>query len=196
MPKHYATKLSKGTMVMLAVQFVLTIGLLVLMVYLLDFVITHQLGGWMIASYVLIILSVLAVIVYGVYAYRRGDVGYRCTLLPFLGATLINAIMPGRAPIQIALLVVLFALTFTLIIDEKNEKESFILLLAMVLVSLVFSVYSSITANTQFLGDVASNWPTYVSMYSSISLPTITSVTYLVAYKAKIEHFSKGSAQA
>ncbi|MBQ7244220.1 MAG: hypothetical protein IJS52_08495 [Bacilli bacterium] len=196
MPKHYATKLSKGTMAMLAVQFVLTIALLALMVYLLDFVISHQLGGWMIASYVFIILSVLAIIIYGVYAYRRGDIGYRCTLLPFLSATLINTIMPGRAPIQIALLAILFALTFTLIIDEKNEKESFILLSAMVLVSVGFSVYSAITANTKFLGDVASNWATYVAMYSSIALPTITSVTYLVAYKAKIEHFSKDSTQA
>ena len=196
MHKHYTTNLSKGTIAMLAVQFVLTIALLVLMVYLLDFVISHQLGGWMIASYVFIILSVVAIIIYGIYAYRRGDIGYRCTLLPFLGATLINAIMPGRAPIQIALLLVLFALTFTLIIDEKNEKESFVLLSAMVLVSVTFSIYSSVTANTQFLGDVASNWATYLAMYFSISLPTITSVTYLVAYKAKIEHFSKDSTQA
>lgn len=43
----------------------------------------------------------------------------------------------------------------------------------MILLSLIFSIYSSIKADIIFLGDISSNWPTYLAMYLSIFIPTI-----------------------
>ena len=68
---------------------------------------------------------------------------------------------------------------------QSDEKFTVLISYIMIVESLVFSIYSSITANTQFLGDVSENWPTYFAMYLSILIPTIMSTTLALTYNVR-----------
>ena len=140
----------------------------------------------MLASYIFILLSILSIIGYGVFGYRKGEVAYLASVAPFMVAVLVNIIMPGRNAYQIATLTVLFALTFGFLLRQKDEKFNLILSLAMIVASLAFSIYSAITANTQFLGEISSNWPTYLAMYLSIFIPVIVSITFALTYNVRV----------
>ena len=179
--------LKKPKAVMLFIQMLLIIFILIISVYLLVFVISNNLGGWMITSYIFITLSVLAIICYSVDGYKKGDIIYQISLLPFLAAIFVNILLPNRETFQIALLAILFALTFGFVLSQKDKKISFVLLVSMVVISLTFSIYSSIKADTQFLGDISQNWPTYVAMYASIFVPTIMSVTIALTYNVRCD---------
>ena len=178
--------LKKSSAILLFVQMIWIIIALVTAVYLLIFVASHQLGGWMLASYIFILLSILSIIGYGVFGYRKGEVAYLASVAPFMIAVLVNIIMPGRNAYQIATLTILFALTFGFLLRQKDEKFNLILSLAMVVASLAFSIYSAITANTQFLGEISSNWPTYLAMYLSIFIPVIVSITFALTYNVRV----------
>lgn len=177
--------LKKPKAIMLFVQMLLIIFLLVVSIYLLVFVISNNLGGWMITSYVFITLAVLAVIEYSIVGYKKGDVIYQLSVLPFLVAIFVNVLLPNRETFQIALLTILFALTFAFLLRQKDRRFTQVIGILMVLVSLVFSIYSAIKANTQFLGDVSENWPTYVAMYSSIFVPCVMSGTFALTYNIR-----------
>ena len=69
--KRFGLKKTKATM--LFVQMILILFLLVISLYLLVFVISNHLGGWMITSYIFITVSVLAVIYYSTFGYKKGD---------------------------------------------------------------------------------------------------------------------------
>ncbi len=178
--KKFGLKKSKA--VLLFVQMILTVVLLITSVYLLAFVTSNGLGGWMISSYVFITLSVLAVVFYSVYGYKKGDAAYQLSVLPFLAAIFVNILLPGREKFQVALLVILFALTFGFLLRQKDKKFTYIISVLMVAVSLVFSVYSAVKADVRFLGDISSNWPTYVAMYLSIFVPSVMSGTFALTY--------------
>ena len=182
--KRFGLKKSKA--IMLFIQMFFIIFLLVVSIYLLIFVASNNLGGWMITSYIFITLSVLAIICYSTYGYKKGDLVYQLSIVPFLIAVLVNVLLPNRYTIQIALLAILFALTFGFLLSQKDKKVSFVLLISMVVVSLTFSIYSAINANTQFLGDISKNWPTYVAMYASIFVPVIMSVTFALTYNVRV----------
>lgn len=187
--------IKKPKAIMLFVQMLLTLFLLGISIYLLCFVIANNLGGWMIASYILIIISVLAIICYGVIGYKKGDLVYQLSILPFLGAVLVNVMLPNREPFQIALLTILFALTFAFLFKQENKKFSSIVGVSMMVVALTFSIYSSIKANVSFLGDVSNNWPTYVAMYSSIFVPTVMTVTIVLIYSVRWDKKLKSSSE-
>lgn len=178
--------LKKSLAIMLFVQMILTIILLLVSIYLLYFVIAHKLGGWMIASYILITISVISLITYSIIGYKKGKFAYILSVIPFLGAILVNILLPQRNVFQIIILSILFALTFAYLIRQENKKFTYAISLSMIAVALTFSIYSAITADVQFLGPVSDNWLTYVSMYLSIFIPTIMSTTFALIYKVRI----------
>ena len=178
--------ISKPKAIMLFVQMILTVALLVISVYLLVFVASNNLGGWMIASYILIILSVLAIMGYGIIGYKKSDMAYLLAIVPFLGAVIVNILLPQRNTFQIAMLTLLFTLSFAFLLKQKDRKFTYIIGISMLAVSLTFSIYSAITANISFLGEVSDNWPTYVAMYLSIFVPTIMSTTILLTYNVRV----------
>jgi len=155
-------------------------------VYLLVFVASNNLGGWMIASYILITLSVLAIMGYGIIGYKKGDMAYLLAVVPFLGAVFVNILLPQRNAFQIATLTLLFTLSFAFLLKQKDRKFTYIIGISMLVVSLTFSIYSAITANISFLGEVSDNWPTYAAMYLSIFVPTIMSTTILLTYNVRV----------
>lgn len=178
--------LKKGKAILLFVQMFLIAFLLVVSIYLLVFVISNRLGGWMIASYIFITLSVIAIILYSTVGYKKGDVVYQLSVLPFLVAVFVNVLLPNRETFQVASLTLLFALTFAFLLRQRDKRFTFCVGVLMVVVSLVFSIYSAIKADTQFLGDVSKNWPTYVAMYASIFIPVVMSVTFALTYNVRV----------
>lgn len=178
--------IKKPKAILLFVQMILTIFLLIASIYLLIFTIANGLGAWMIFSYVFITLSVLAIISYSVYGYRKGDIAYKLSVLPFLVAIFINILLPQRETFQIALLAILFMLTFAFLLRQKDTKFTYLISILMVVISLTFSIYSAIKADTQFLGDISNNWMTYISMYLSIFVPSIMSGTFALTYNVRV----------
>jgi len=181
--KKFGLKKSKA--IMLFIQMIFILMILVASIYLLVFVIKNKLGGWMISSYIMIILSILIMIYYCLFGFRHDDTIYQSSMVPFLAAVFINIMLPTRGPLQVGLLTILFTLGVVFIIKQKDYKFGYVVALSMATVAMVFSVYSSITADTQFLGDVSTNWPTYLAMYLSIFIPTIMSVTIALAYTVR-----------
>ncbi|MBE5763462.1 MAG: hypothetical protein E7338_04490 [Clostridiales bacterium] len=139
----------------------------------------------MIVSYIFIVISIIAIIIYSTYGYKKNDMTYKLSIIPFLIAVFINVILPGRSTLQIALLALLFASVSVFLSRQSDEKFTVLISYIMIVESLVFSIYSSITANTQFLGDVSENWPTYFAMYLSIFIPTIMSTTLALTYNVR-----------
>jgi hypothetical protein len=176
----------KDKAVLLFVQMILTVILLIASIYLLIFVCTNNLGAWMISSYVFITLSVLAIIAYGIIGYKKGEVAYLLAIVPFLVAILVNILLPQRNAFQIAVLAILFALTSIFLVKQKDQKFTYVTSFLMVAVSLAFSIYSSITARLDFLGEMSANWYTYLAMYLSIFIPTIMSGTLALTYNVRV----------
>ena len=171
--------------ILLFVQMVLTIILMFTSFYLLTFVISNKLGGWMISSYLLIILSIVAIMFYGIFGYKKGNIAYQLAIVPFLAAVMVNILLPQRDYFQAAILTMLFALLFAFLFIQNNKKLSYIFALSMVAIALAFSIYSAITAKIDFLGSVKDHWPTYLAMYLSIFVPTIMSATILITYNVR-----------
>lgn len=181
--KKYGLKKPKA--ILLFVQMLLTIILLVVALYLLVYVSINGLGAWMITSYIFISLSVLAIFGYGIIGYKKGELIYLFSTIPYLVAIFINIMLPNRNAFQIGVLSILFALTFAFAIKQKDFKFNQIISILMVVTSLVFSIYSSITARVDFLGNISENWLTYVAMYLSIFVPTIMSGTFALTYNVR-----------
>lgn len=177
--------LKKPTAIMLFVQMIVIIVATISAIYLMIFIISNKLGGWMITSSIFILLSMLMMIFYSVYGYKKGELFYKLAILPFLGAVFVNVLLPGRNSMQIALLTLLFALMFSFLLNQKDDKLKENILTLMVLLSLAFSIYSAINADVSFLGDVSKNWPTYVAMYLSIFTPVICNFTYALIFYVK-----------
>ena len=178
--------IKKDKAILLFVQMILTVILLITSFYLLAFVCVHNLGVWMILSYVFITLSVLSIIVYGIIGYKKREIAYLLAIAPFLCAIFVNILLPQRNTFQIAVLTILFALTSIFLVKQKDQKFTYIISFLMVVVSLVFSIYSSITARLDFLGDMSANWYTYLAMYLSIFIPTIMSGTFALTYNVRV----------
>ena len=176
----------KSKAIMLFVQMLLTIILLVTSIYLLVFVSINNLGGWMVASYIFITLSVISIIVYAIVGYKKGKVAYLLAIAPFLGAIFVNILLPQRNTFQVALLTILFALVSVFLVKQKDRTFSYCVTYLMVIVSLIFSIYSAITARLDFLGQMSTNWYTYLAMYLSIFIPSIMSGTFALTYNVRV----------
>ena len=114
---------------------------------------------------------------------------YILSIIPFMIVVFVNILIPSRNIFQQALLILLLISLVIFVLKQEDPGFINIVAFAMLAVALVFSIYSAINANTQFLGPVKDNWLTYVSMYLSIFTPTIVSFTYLVAYNARFARF-------
>ncbi len=185
--------IKKGQALSLFLQMILSIIILATSIYLLVFVIVNKVDylGWMITSYVLINLSILAIIVYGIIGFKKGRLAYYSAIVPFLGAILVNILLPTRSVFQIALLAVLFALNVAFLLRQDDRKFTYIILGCSLVVALTFSIYSAITANTQFLGPVSEQWFTYLAMYLSIFIPTIMETTFAITYNVRTTRKAK-----
>ena len=179
--------LKKSKAILLFMQMILIIFQMLVSFYLLCFVIKNNLGGWMISSYILISISIIAVIVYSIYGYKKEEIIFTVSVIPFLVAVFINILLPNRDVFQIALLSILFALIFAFILRQNDYLIGKILLYSMIGVSLTFSIYSAITANISFLGEMNALWTTYLAMYLSIFIPTIMSGTFTLIYIVRNE---------
>ena len=140
-----------------------------------------------ILSTIFVLLSFVALAVYGVIGYKKGDLAYSLSILPFLAAILVNTVLPGRSAPQIGLLAVLLMLSFAFLLRQEDTLFTRIMTYSMIAVSLCFSIFSAITANTEFLGPVdGSNVVTYIAMYYSIFTPVLISGTYALTYHIKL----------
>lgn len=183
--------LKKAKAILLFVQMFLVFFQLIVSVYLLIFVIKYNLGGWMISSYIFITISVLSVIFYSIYGYKKSKIYYVISLIPFMIAVFINALLPIRETFQVGVLIVLFGLVFGYILKIDDKKYNVVLSISMIIVSLIFSVYSAIKADTQFLGSIDAIWTTYLAMYLSIFIPTIMSSTFALINNVRNDKKSK-----
>ena len=136
--KKYGLKKLKA--IILFIQMILTLLVLAASLYLLVFVSKNGLGGWMISSYVFITLSVLAVVFYSVYGYKKGEIFYYACVAPFLVAVFVNVILPGRTPFQVGALSVLLALLFGFLLRQEDKKVAMTLSFLAVVAALVFPV--------------------------------------------------------
>ena len=176
----------KDKAILLFLQMLLTVVITVISIYLLIFIIINNLGPWMISSYIFICLSTLAIICYGIIGYKKGEIAYLLAIIPFIIAIFINILLPQRNTFQIAILSLLFASTILFLFKQKDERFNLIVSILMVVISLSFSIYSSITARLDFLGEMDASWFTYLAMYLSIFIPTIMSGTFALTYNVRI----------
>lgn len=182
--KKYGIRKDKA--ILLFLQMLLTVVITVISIYLLIFIVINNLGPWMISSYIFISLSALAIICYGIIGYKKGEIAYLLAIIPFIIAIFINILLPQRNVFQIAILSLLFATTILFLFKQKDERFNLIVSILMVVISLTFSIYSSITARLDFLGEMDASWFTYLAMYLSIFIPTIMSGTFALTYNVRI----------
>ncbi|MBE6142116.1 MAG: hypothetical protein E7175_04705 [Erysipelotrichaceae bacterium] len=182
--KKYGIRKDKA--ILLFFQMLLTVVITVISIYLLIFIIINNLGPWMISSYIFISLSSFAIICYGIIGYKKGEIAYLLAIIPFIIAIFINILLPQRNTFQIATLSLLFASTILFLFKQKDERFNLIVSILMVVISLTFSIYSSITARLDFLGEMDASWFTYLAMYLSIFIPTIMSGTFALTYNVRI----------
>jgi len=177
--------LTKAKAILLFLQMFLIIIQLLIAVYLLVFSIEYKLSEWMISSYVFIMISVVSIIIYAVIGFKKGEIAYLLAIAPFLIAIFINILIPNRDTFQISMLVLLFALTLVFLFKQDDFHINSLISIAMVVVALSFSIYSSINANVNFLKDLSAKWSTYVAMYLSIFIPVIMSATLALTYNVR-----------
>ena len=177
--------LTKAKAILLFLQMFLIIIQLLIAVYLLVFSIEYKLSEWMISSYVFIMISVVSIIIYAVIGFKKGEIAYLLAIAPFLIAIFINILIPNRDTFQISMLVLLFALTLVFLFKQDDFHINSLISIAMVVVALSFSIYSSINANVNFLKDLSAKWSTYVAMYLSIYIPVIMSATLALTYNVR-----------
>lgn len=177
--------LTKAKAILLFLQMFLIIIQLLIAVYLLVFSIEYKLSEWMISSYVFIMISVISIIIYAVIGFKKGEIAYLLAIAPFLIAIFINILIPNRDTFQISMLVLLFALTLVFLFKQDDFHINSLISIAMVVVALSFSIYSSINANVNFLKELSAKWSTYVAMYLSIFIPVIMSATLALTYNVR-----------
>lgn len=177
--------LTKAKAILLFLQMFLIIIQLLIAVYLLVFSIEYNLSEWMISSYIFIMISVISIIIYAVIGFKKGEIAYLLAIAPFLIAIFINILIPNRDTFQISMLVLLFALTLVFLFKQDDFHINSLVSIAMVVVALSFSIYSSINANVNFLKELSAKWSTYVAMYLSIFIPVIMSATLALTYNVR-----------
>ena len=166
--------ISKKLAILLFVQMILTVVGFAAQVGILIFVIANSLDYFMVISSCSIILSFISVFIYGVYGHKKNEVYYVMAIVLFLIAVLVNNVLPFRDAVQKILLTLLFGALTAFIFTRKNYKLSNVIIIVAAVISLAFSVYSSITADVNSLGEVEENILPVIMMFISIFTPVIT----------------------
>ncbi len=158
-------------MIFFIIGFLAQIGILI-------FVIKNNLEPIMIISSISIILSFIAIFIYAIYGFNKKDIYYIIAIAFFLLAILINNILPFRDIFQKITLTLLFGIYSSYIFALKNYKLSNYIILFATIISLTFSIYSSITSNINSLGTVENGFLTFLMMHISIFTPVIITILF------------------
>ena len=170
---------------LLYLQMVLAVCGLLIQTGIFIFVVANNLSVYMIISSLVLILAHLAVMFYGIIGYKKGKVSHLISIFLFLLAILVNIIIPFRDVTQKILLVLLFGLMSIFPFKQDDYKFTNYLILIASIVSLGFSIYSSITANFNALGNVKYKELATVLMYLSIFAPVMFTGLFGVSYNYK-----------
>ena len=180
--------MSKRIKCFLFVQMVLVIIGLITQVGLFIFSLANSLMPLMIVSYGVLVVAHVGVILYGIVGHKKGQATYIVLVALFLLAILLNIILPFRDVPQRVLLTLLFGLMSVFMFKQDDFKFTNYLILVAAIVALGFSVYSSITASPDALGDVAFKTLATVFMYLSIFAPVMFVGLFGVSYNAKAQN--------
>ena len=179
--------LSKRNAIFLFVQMIFTILGFAAQMGIMIFLIANGLDTFMLISSISILLAFVAIFVYGIYGYKKNNAFYYAAIGFFLFAILMNNILPFRDTFQKILLTMLFGAFAAFILAQKNFKLSLIVVCIASLLSLVFSIYSSVTANVNSLGPIEQNVLPAIMMYVSIWTPVIISLVFAATTLAREE---------
>ena len=179
--------LSKRNAIFLFVQMIFTILGFAAQMGIMIFLIANGLDTFMLISSISILLAFVAIFVYGIYGYKKNNAFYYAAIGFFLFAILMNNILPFRDTFQKILLTTLFGAFAAFILAQKNFKLSLIVVCIASLLSLVFSIYSSVTANVNSLGPIEQNVLPAIMMYVSIWTPVIISLVFAATTLAREE---------
>jgi hypothetical protein len=179
--------LSKRNAIFLFVQMIFTILGFAAQMGIMIFLIANGLDTFMLISSISILLAFVAIFAYGIYGYKKSNAFYYCAIAFFLFAILMNNILPFRDTFQKILLTMLFGAFAAFILAQKNFKLSLIVVCIASLLSLVFSIYSSVTANVNSLGPIEQNVLPAIMMYVSIWTPVIISLVFAATTLARQE---------
>ena len=177
--------MKKSIKVLLIIQMVLVLVGLLTQLGLFIFAIANNLNVLMIISYGVLLLAHVGAIVYGIIGYKRGPIRYILLISSFLLAIMLNIILPFRDIPQRIALVLLFGLMSVFMFKQDDYKFTNYLILIAILVALFFSIYSSITADPNALGDVKYKTLATILMYLSIFAPVMFVGFFGVSYNAK-----------
>lgn len=179
--------LSKRNAIFLFVQMIFTILGFAAQMGIMIFLIANGLDTFMLISSISILLAFVAIFAYGIYGYKKNNAFYYAAIGFFLFAILMNNILPFRDTFQKILLTMLFGAFAAFILAQKNFKLSLIVVCIASLLSLVFSIYSSVTANVNSLGPIEQNVLPAIMMYVSIWTPVIISLVFAATTLAREE---------
>ena len=180
--------MSKRLKYLLFLQIVLVIIGLVTQVGLFVFSLTNNLMPIMTVSYGVLVAAHIGAILYGIIGYKKGQPRYFILIALFLIAILLNIILPFRDVTQKVLLTILFGLMSVFMFKQEDSKFTNYLILIAAIVALGFSVYSSITANPNALGDVTYKTLSTIFMYLSIFAPVMFVGLFGVSYNVKLQN--------
>ena len=179
--------LSKRNAIFLFVQMIFTILGFAAQMGIMIFLIANGLDTFMLISSISILLAFVAIFAYGIFGYKKSNAFYYAAIAFFLFAILMNNILPFRDTFQKILLTMLFGAFAAFILAQKNFKLSLIVVCIASLLSLVFSIYSSVTANVNSLGPIEQNVLPAIMMYVSIWTPVIISLVFAATTLAREE---------
>ena len=149
------------------------------------FSIAYRAGALFIAAYTAVLLSYAAVIFYAAYGHKKDDRYFLGAVYAFCAAIQLNILLPFRTTYQLVTLTLLFGLYIAFAQWIKKKEIANWLLFCMGLSALAFSVYSTVTARTENLNDLAENFLSAAAMYVSIWTPVIMTVTLALAYSVR-----------
>ena len=176
--------LKKYHAILLFVQMILIIIGLNVQISVFVLSILFNLNIYILISCIAMIFAHVGVLTYGLIGYKKGQPFYFATIGLFLLAIVVNIVIPFRDIAQRILLTLLFGMMCIFPFKEKDYKFTNILLAIASLIALAFSIYSSITANPNNMGEVPTIFPVII-MYLSIFAPLILVGLFAVAYNAR-----------
>ena len=177
--------LPKWKAIALFCQFVLIVLATVCTGYVLWFSVSHNTGAIFIAAYVVVLISYVAIIFYAAYGRNKDDSYYLGAVYAFCAAILLNVLLPFRTTYQMITLIGLFGIYIAFAQRLKQVNVAEWLLLCAFVFAIAFSVYSTVTARVDNLGELSNNLFSVSAMYISIWTPVIMTVTLALAYNVR-----------
>ena len=179
--------LKKSKAILLFIQMLAIIIGTVLSGFVFGFLISASYGGLMLAGSLMVFIAYVSIIVYAAVGYRKSKTHFLAAVGIFAFAVVINIMVDFRTPFQLGILTVLFGALIAFMLKQDNPKLALYFILTAALLSLVFSIYSAITANPQALGNGDVSVITIIAMYASLFAPTIMSCTFAITHAVHMD---------